>query len=138
MRMLAVIFFAGLSLVGCRGKPDGAADVTDDHTSENALDWTGRYKGTLPCENCDRIEADIELRENKTYQARLVFAGEHPDTVIHEDAFEWDQAGSTIRLKKLPKINNTFFVGENQLVQLNKAGDRPALEFVKEYTLTKQ
>lgn len=47
--------------------------VLDMHTSQIALDWSGIYKGVLPCADCEGIETEVTLRDYNSYYQAFVF-----------------------------------------------------------------
>ncbi|MFX6794395.1 copper resistance protein NlpE N-terminal domain-containing protein, partial [Acinetobacter baumannii] len=49
--------------------------VDTAHTAENSLDWDGKYKGTLPCADCEGIKTELELKDDKTYELTETYLG---------------------------------------------------------------
>ena len=52
-----------------------ATEADTAHTTENALDWNGTYKGILPCADCEGIKTELELNSDKTYEIKETYLG---------------------------------------------------------------
>lgn len=109
------------------------------HTSENALDWAGTYKGVFPCADCPGIETMLDLNNDQTYSMQMNYLERDGD--FHSTGkFEWDENGQVITLHPEDKNDHEmkFFVGENLLFQLDDKGKRMKKEDEKNYTLVKE
>ena len=109
----------------------------DQHTSQNSLDWDGTYAGVLPCADCEGIEIDLTINENNTYILRTRYLGKGDKVFEHQGTFTWGKNGSVIYLKGLTGSPNRYFVGENQLFQLNMQGERITGKLADKYILRK-
>ncbi|MFQ6370260.1 copper resistance protein NlpE [Shewanella sp. YIC-542] len=111
-----------------------AAPIASGDTSQNALDWNGRYQGTLPCADCEGIETSLTLNLDGSYQLQQRYLGrEQP---AHQDVgnIRWDASGSKITLMD----GSQFMVGENQLFMLDQNGQRIEGNLAAHYRLAKQ
>ena len=64
---IVLLFCMSLFIVSCKNetnkeelkfvgiKSDTTSVVIDDHNSQNSLDWSGTYKGIIPCADCEGI-----------------------------------------------------------------------------------
>ena len=92
------------------------AAAVDGHDSQNSLDWTGKYTGTLPCDDCDELQAEVTLEENGRYSRKLIYKGKSNTPLLSAGMFEWNEAGSAITLKSFKGNVQVFKVGENKLI----------------------
>lgn len=109
------------------------------HTSQVSLDWAGMYKGVVPCADCEGIETTVVLNADQTYLLRTAYLGK-PDALASEKtgAFTWNTAGNTVVLSGLENTPNQYFVGENQLIQLDLGGNKITGDLAQKYVLMKQ
>lgn len=109
------------------------------HTSQVSLDWAGMYKGVVPCADCEGIETTVVLNADQTYLLRTAYLGK-PDALASEKTgtFTWNAAGNTVVLSSLENAPNQYFVGENQLIQLDLAGNKITGDLAQKYVLMKQ
>ncbi|MBL8321182.1 MAG: copper resistance protein NlpE N-terminal domain-containing protein, partial [Acinetobacter sp.] len=52
-----------------------ASTLPAGDTAETSLDWAGKYKGVLPCADCEGIEMELELKSDKTYELTEEYLG---------------------------------------------------------------
>ncbi|WP_246075258.1 copper resistance protein NlpE [Gracilimonas mengyeensis] len=108
------------------------------HTSQNALDWSGTYSGTLPCASCPGIQTTLVLNEDGTYQLTTHYRDEaKPNTVKNVGTFSWDDNGQVITLNN-QEAPNQYFLGENYLAKLDMEGQRITGELAEQYVLRKE
>lgn len=122
------------------------SNVTEDTpalgaTTENALDWFGRYEGTLPCASCPGIETEIELTKEYTYALKQTYLEQEKgekNEFTEKGKIVFSKDGSYITLEpdevsNLP-TKSVFFIGEGYMYQVSAVGDR---EFKEIYKLNK-
>ena len=114
--------------------------ITDTiHTSQNALDWKGTYKGVVPCADCEGIETILILNEDHTYLRRTKYLGKPGDQYFEaKGTFTWNDKGNTILLSDAENAASQYFVGENQVIQLDLSGARITGKLADQYILAKQ
>lgn len=113
--------------------PAGSAPEAVDN-SRNAIDWTGTYRGTLPCADCPGIAYELTLSEDDTYILKIQYL-ERSDSVHTESGkLTWDSSGGRITLAGR---DEQFQVGENQLFHLDTEGNRIEGPLAAHYVLTK-
>ncbi len=135
---IALLIVFAVALASCNtGKQSGKPGNTDsesdmemsqefmaEHSSRNAVDWAGVYKGMIPCADCEGIEVEIQINENNTYKRVLNYIGKEESKFSDEGAFEWDETGGKIRfVLDENDISNWYRVGENQLLMLDTEGN---------------
>lgn len=131
-RTIYLLFVALIAMSACHsGKKSAQNNLSGNpdpaHTSENALDWAGVYKGLLPCADCQGIQVEIRLNDDLTYERVMTYMGKGDNRYADKGRFEWDVNGRRIKLTPDSADNdgNTWFqVGENQLIVLDTAGNR--------------
>lgn len=108
----------------------------DEHTSQNSLDWSGVYKGTLPCADCAGIETEIELHPDLSYQKTVRYLGKSNESMVSEGKFKWEDSGKSIQfLNQDPP--NTYKVFENAIVALDMNGQQIEGDLKSFYRLEK-
>lgn len=112
------------------------APVPDN--SSNSLDWSGSYKGIVPCADCEGIETEILLNTDKTYILRIIYKGKDKSAHEARGSFTWNEAGNTITLEGLQNQATQYFVGENTLTQLDMSGNKITGDLASKYVLQKQ
>ena len=106
----------------------------DGHTSQNALDWDGTYRGLLPCADCPGLLTALTLTSLDRYVLKTRYLGNKGgETFTDSGTFAWDDAGQVITLES----GNKYFVGENQLTQLDRDGNKVTGSLAEHYLLAK-
>lgn len=73
---------------------------------------SGVFKGTLPCADCEKIEAELTLNDDSTYEYYTVYhknGKEHPFT--DKGNYSWDK-----KRKNVIRLENS----ENLAIQINE------------------
>ncbi|WP_281232580.1 copper resistance protein NlpE [Flavobacterium gelatinilyticum] len=126
-KILSLAFFV-LILASCENKKTQKEETITQETqiisednSENSLDWPGTYKGTIPCADCEGIEQEIILNEDKTFSVKSTYLGKGKDNKFTETGtFSWDKTGSIITTVTKDKSSTiSYKVGQNILIQLD-------------------
>jgi copper homeostasis protein (lipoprotein) len=137
--LIAWLFLSSISIYSCRNRLEPAAntpnhEIVDMHNSRISLDWDGVYSGKTPCADCAGIETMIQLNQDLTYIKHSKYLGKSEEVVHAEGFFEWNEAGSSI---KLNHDSSKYQVGENILFQLDLQGNRIEGELAQKYMLKK-
>ncbi|RAJ23095.1 copper resistance protein NlpE [Pedobacter cryoconitis] len=120
------------------GKTTDSLKLDLDHSSKNALDWDGTYKGIVPCADCEGIETTLVLGKELTYALRTKYLGKSDAKVFEEKGkFSWDKNGRIITLEGIKDAPNKYFVGENKIIQLDMNGKEITGEQADLYILKK-
>lgn len=116
-------------------KPAMVESVGDN--SANALDWYGKYQGTIPCPNCEGIETTLTINEDLSYVLLTQYLGKSKDVLEVKGTFKWNEAQNIITLDGIKDTPNQFLVGENTLIQLDMSGKRITGNLESKYMLSK-
>ena len=121
MKKALLLLSLPLLLAACQSNTPTQAAVPatptvapDGHTAENSLDWAGTYSGLMPCADCEGIQTQLTLKQDKTYvlDEHYVKNGKalHPSKQTGRFQFDAKQP-SLIRLEHAtqPRV---YFIGE--------------------------
>lgn len=138
--LMAIVGMCVLSFYACKERTQKIAEeseinFTDEHTSQNSLDWSGTYSGTLKGLGGETFLVDLSLELDGMYAIELKQEGKND--IVKRNKFNWSKDGQVIELYDANEILNKFFVGENVLIQLNKNGERPQAEEINSFQLNK-
>ena len=151
-KVVIAVSLVFLSLISCQkqAEKDGKSDdtttvvndsasstVSDEHNSQNSLDYLGMYKGVLPCADCNGISTNIILSKDLSYEIITVYLGKREKIHREKGTFTWNKEGNTIILNEVKNAPNQYFVGENTLIQLDMEGKRITGELANKYVLVK-
>jgi len=151
-KVVIAVSLVFLSLISCQkqAEKDGKSDdtttvvndsasstVSDEHNSQNSLDYLGMYKGVLPCADCNGISTNIILNKDLSYEIITVYLGKREKIHREKGTFTWNKDGNTIILNEIKNAPNQYFVGENTLIQLDMEGKRITGELANKYVLVK-
>lgn len=151
-KVVIAVSLVFLSLISCQkqAEKDGKSDdtttvvndsasstVSDEHNSQNSLDYLGMYKGVLPCADCNGISTNIILSKDLSYEIITVYLGKREKIHREKGTFTWNKDGNTIVLNEIKNAPNQYFVGENTLIQLDMEGKRITGELANKYVLVK-
>ena len=114
------------------------AETTDAHEQhhQKALEWPGVYKGLPPCSDCVGIKTTLALNKNNTYVMMTIFAGKSEREFTEKGQYSYDD--DTKLLILTPRHSDTtklYYVGEKQLIQLDKQGNRYTGKDAERYIL---
>lgn len=124
LNLTAVLLTTFMIMYSCGTTTGKKNRVPDNDTSRIALDWQGAYSGNLPCADCDRIETELTLNDDMTYELISTYLkglDTHADTLKGE--FTWQ--GNNVKLKGIPENERSslFKVEENQVRYLDLDGN---------------
>ncbi|MDD4514645.1 copper resistance protein NlpE [Massilibacteroides sp.] len=115
------------------------APVPDGHNAQNSLDYVGTYKGILPCGDCEGIETILVIETEDQFTKKTRYLGKENSPFFEESGtYSWNEAGNTIELVGVADAPNKYFVGENQLFQLDMEGERITGNLADKYILKKE
>lgn len=128
MRTRILILAAAALMAACGGnagrKAATTADAPDMHTAENALDYAGIYKGTLPAADCPGIAVTLTLNGDGTYTEHNEYL-ERATTFDEAGAYRVD--GNMLILTPADGENAFYYkIEEGRLRQLD--GDKQVIE----------
>lgn len=117
---------------------EASGEVVDAaHTAENALNWSGTYKGKFPCASCEYIDTTLVLNDDGSYELTSDYqGGKEPLVEKEKGEFEWNDEGSIIELEPEGHDHShddgdhdddehvRFFVAEGHVQQLAKGSSQ--------------
>ena len=139
MKKLSVLtLISVLFLSSCVNKPK--ENSTEEKpifadNSKTSIDWSGTYKGVLPCADCEGIETIIKLNEDYSYSKTIKYLSKDKTFKISKGNFSWDDSGNLIYLEE--DNPNAYRVGENQLFALDMNDKRITGDLQDHYILKK-
>ena len=109
------------------------------HTTENALDWNGTYKGILPCADCEGIKTELELNSDKTYEIKETYLGKGDGKPFEsKGSFQFDNKNSSIIELDKAGDSRKYFVAEGYLKALDIDGKEITGDLADKYQLKKE
>ncbi|MCC8035140.1 MAG: copper resistance protein NlpE N-terminal domain-containing protein [Rikenellaceae bacterium] len=94
------------------------------HTAENSLDFTGTYRGILPCADCSGIETVLIINNDGTYRLSSRYIDRNNDHYTCEGKYSWLDDGTQIRLDDGNEAGNRYFIAEGRIFVLDRDGNR--------------
>lgn len=145
-RNLGLALLPAIFLLACQPKTGDSTTTEPDstqmgngYTSPNALEWQGIYKGVVPCGDCEGIQTILVLNPNNTYVRQTLYLGKGDGIPIEKTGtFSWGTDGVTMTLAGIENGPSKYRVGENQVIQLDLAGDEITGDLATRYVLAKQ
>lgn len=144
MKTTAILLVTAALLASCSGqKKEQTAteqqNVTtvqapDMHNAENALDYQGTYKGTIPAADCPGINVTLTLGNDGTFEEIYEY--------IERDTFT-SKGTYTVKVNTLTTVSETndttyYKVEENRLRMLDRERNLIGGELADKYILNKQ
>lgn len=112
-------------------------DIAIGATAKNSLDVVGKYKGILPCADCEGIETSIELKSDSTYNREMKYLGKKDNLFTASGKWTW-VSEFVISLGSIKEGPNRYFVAEGKLLQLDMSGKKISGPLAGKYELKKQ
>lgn len=130
--------FASLSLIACDNSSSHSSVADPAHNSQNALDYEGVYKGSIPAADGGDILVTLTL-DKDDYELSMVFTEHKEDGPFTEKGkYHWNSEGNKITLEGITNAPNQYKVGENRLIQLDMNGEAITGDLAERYQLTKE
>ncbi len=103
-------------------------------TSPHASKILGTYSGTLPCADCEGIQYSLTLDEEAQYETSVIYLGKSDKIVTTRGVWSL-QNDTTLVLDTAGTEQDQFWVGQDQLVMLDKKGERIEGDLADQYIL---
>jgi len=141
-----IIAIVVIVLASCQTQKTASSDKANEgmkktdaaHTSQNALDWDGTYRGFLPCDDCEAVQTTVSLKKDLTFTIKTKYLGKSDSVYQTAGKFSWNEKGNTVTLILPDKSQTTqYLVGENLLTQLDKQGNKITGDNASRYVLSK-
>lgn len=107
--------------------------------SKNSLNWQGKYRGVLPCADCEGIQTEITLNKNGTYEIARMYEGKSTEVFLEKGSYRWFDNGSKITFYSANNSTDysSYLVGENKLIKLDNSSNKIVSEYAEMYILNK-
>lgn len=141
LKFVCIAAVAAITFTSCDSSKSKAvqAEMVDEHTAQNSLDWAGTYSGNLPCADCDAIETELTLTDSLTYVLTTNYLKNEKETASTtlEGKFNWQ--GNNVKLDGIQKNSrpDRFKVEENQVRQLDMEGNEITGDLASQYVMRK-
>ena len=121
---------------GTTGTAEARTEIVDMHNAENALDYHGSYKGTLPAADCPGIVTTLTLSADGRYALHMEYL-ERDVAFDEQGAFE-EEGNLLVLTPDDGGQGGCYKVEENRLRMLD--GDRKPItgELADHYVLQKE
>lgn len=133
MKTNRLLFIAVAVLVACN--PGGTPNASQTETAQKIA---GQYRGMTPCADCEGIEYLLNINADFSYVGALVYRGKNAQPVPLTGKWSFT-ADNRIKFDMTPPEGmNQFEIGENQLIMLDRQGQRITGEQSDRYILWKE
>jgi heat shock protein HslJ/uncharacterized lipoprotein NlpE involved in copper resistance len=132
------ILFSACEQVATTGAPEKetvASEVDAAHPDRTALDWSGVYRGTLPCADCEGIATEIILKEGDTFMMRQRYLGKSDSVVVNAGSVTWHPSEHAITLTTGDDEQMNFAIETGALSLLDEDGEKIAGTLSENYVL---
>lgn len=144
MKTTAILLLTAALLASCSGQKkeqtatcqqnETTVQAPDMHNAENALDYQGTYKGTIPAADCPGINVTLTLGNDGTFEETYEY--------IERDTFT-SKGTYTVKVNTLTTVSETndttyYKVEENRLRMLDREQNLIGGELADKYILNKQ
>ena len=133
MTGLVLIFIAG-----CGTNPEQPASDESGTELEESMSMegvSGRYEGTLPCEDCTAIFVMIGLEKDLTYELNAVYLDKSESTFQTTGSYTIDSNTGLIKLSDSGSLGTYLKLTDGYLIYLDKDGGEPIAEEGQSYIL---
>lgn len=94
-----------------------------DHNAKNSLDWSGNYRGIIPCADCEGIETTVSLHKDMGFEVMSIYLGKNVKPRLDKGKISWSPDGNSITLIiAMNHIYAKYKVLEGTLIQLDMDG----------------
>ncbi|MDO5510167.1 MAG: copper resistance protein NlpE N-terminal domain-containing protein [Weeksellaceae bacterium] len=94
----------------------------ENNNSAKRSDWEGHYRGVIPCETCDAVEIELELRKPNRYKLTTIYISDEKMVLNNQGQFLWDNSGEMIILRNSTVDNNKFLFENGEIKMLDGQG----------------
>lgn len=148
LQMFAMATFTVFALTSCKNENKTAEEtltdqsITPEQEKESsarlALDWSGTYKGVVPCADCPGIDETIELNSDGTFKIVMHYQERKDGHYEQVGTFNWDSTGSKMTLNPVEGDKTEIAIHENSILLLDQNGNVIEGPLADQYRLIKQ
>lgn len=109
-------------------------------SAQPSIEWSGTYRGILPCADCEGMITELTLNKNKTYDLITRIKGKETTSAkAISGNLSLNKAGTIITLGGIKKDEQPaqYTVEGNKVIQLDITGNPVAAELADKFTLIK-
>jgi uncharacterized lipoprotein NlpE involved in copper resistance len=119
------------------GNADTSASQPSIVSDAPLTNFTGVYTGVLPCADCEGIETQLTLNENKTYSISRKYLGKEDDRpFVSNGRWEW-MSNNAMKLNDPSGPPTLIYVMEGKVLMLDRSGNRVTGNLADKYYLFK-
>lgn len=138
LKLISTATLLGLMLASCNPtKAIKETTTSNNHNSQNSLDWQGTYYGVTPCASCEGIETELTLTNDSNYVLTTTYMGKENTPNVTKGKFTWQ--GNNIKLEGIDKDKSPtmYKIEEGKIKQLDMKGKEITGDLSNRYALTK-
>lgn len=132
-----VMLFSAMLFSLCGFSCSSQQKVSGEHNAQNSLDYDGIYRGIIPCADCPGIKTTVYISRDGIFKSTYEYIDRN-SSYEKTGKYSWNKEGNTITLQPSSGASTKYFVGENQLIQLDKDGNKITGELANHFILTKE
>lgn len=126
--ILSIITF--LIIIGCSSAPEFIPDP-----KQVTFLTDGVWLGMLPCADCEGIDYQLNLKNDYTFKEKSVYKGKGEEMFV--DDGRWGFVSDSVIALSGNNDYKMFLINDNDLIMLDKEGNRNESSFEESYYLNK-
>jgi len=111
--------------------------VDNINNGQLSFAWTGTYKGTLPCADCEGIKTEVILKKDGMFKRITQYLGKSNKSFSEIGSFDYDSNDKKITLNLDNGSSRKYEVVKNKLFHLDNNGQRITGDLADNYGLVK-
>jgi uncharacterized lipoprotein NlpE involved in copper resistance len=124
-------------LFACGGNNSHSPSAVETQTTESSLRIAGTYTGMIPCADCDGIETDLKLNNDRTFELVTVYRAKDTTAYPTKGTFRFGEDGNTL-ICEAENYVQRYKIGENALIHLDQQGNVIEVALAEMYVLKKK
>jgi heat shock protein HslJ/uncharacterized membrane protein/uncharacterized lipoprotein NlpE involved in copper resistance len=136
--LLSVVLIFGFAACRTANQPAKTIPLTDIRPSVPAAGISavaGEYYGELPCADCEAITYHLVLKNDFSFNESSIYKGKSETPFVETGKWQLTGDGKVVLDKKSEK--NQFSVEDNELIMLDREGNKIESAFADKYRLKK-
>ncbi|GIK21357.1 MAG: META domain-containing protein [Ignavibacteriota bacterium] len=129
-KTIILSLFIAVVYIGCSSGPDFIPDQKQVQFITNGI-----WLGVFPCEDCEEIDYQLNLKDDFTFKERSVYKGKDGDALTDEGSWAFE-SDSVIVLNGSDE-DKLYLIGSKNLIRLNEYGERFEASVESKYMLKK-
>ncbi len=129
-KILLLSLFLFVVIIGCSSAPETVQDTKMVTYLSNGI-----WLGSLPCQDCESIDYQLNLKTDFTFTQKFVYKGKNEDMIVDEGTWSFN-SDSVIELESMD-YGKLFLVSGKDLIMLDQYGDRIQSDAEEKYHLKK-